>query len=90
VHNNAEIIEAVKLVRTFALLNLIQLFPNRITIKKPQKIIEKRFLLAQESTKILHQLDAKQKASRIAAKCLLVDPLSLMRVRTARSKDKRN
>ena len=44
-------------------MNPIELFKHRILIKKPNNEIERRSLLANNSRKIIQQLDAEQKAS---------------------------
>jgi hypothetical protein len=57
------VIEAVRLIKKFELVNPVELFKHRILIKKPQNQIEKPCQLAKNSRKIIQQLDKEQRTS---------------------------
>jgi hypothetical protein len=48
-YTSAEAVEAVKLRKTFELINLANIFEKQISFKKPEIFNKKRFQLAEDS-----------------------------------------
>ncbi len=60
---SAALRQAMKLIKKFDLMSPVELFKHRILIKKPEKQIEKQCQLAENSRKIIQQLDTEQRSS---------------------------